>query len=434
MKRRSIATKITLLFLGALLLNGASIIFINLYQTSTMYTNEYDQEIREIAMKFRDNNVVSGATQDFNQLSSYNLYLKLAYEPNVDRAFMTAANVQFLRQTPNQTAIINERGDNYIAALFPINENELIIMKKIPLLNERSTPILTYSIITVMALSMPLLIIMFIVLRRFTKPIVEMNNISESYAESDFTRQVAVTSNDEIGQLAMSLNQMAVRLQAKEVARDTFLAGVSHELRTPLTTLKANTSGIIEGIVPQEKANHFLASNIEEIDRMIRMVNDLILVSTFEQNLSLNWQKVSLQRLIDHVLRSMELFAHNKHVQFMVNCEESLEIMIDQEKCKQVFMNLLHNAIQHSPRGGTVYVEAQQSNDRVSITIRDEGRGFRVEQIEHVFERFYRDQHSTGLGLGLYISKKIIEAHHGTLSVGNHPAGGADIEMVIPKI
>jgi signal transduction histidine kinase len=79
-------------------------------------------------------------------------------------------------------------------------------------------------------------------------------------------------------------------------------------------------------------------------------------------------------------------------------------------------------------------VEAQQSNDRVSITIRDEGRGFRVEQIEHVFERFYRDQHSTGLGLGLYISKKIIEAHHGTLSVGNHPAGGADIEMVIPKI
>jgi signal transduction histidine kinase len=285
----------------------------------------------------------------------------------------------------------------------------------------------------VLVLSLPLLVILFVVLRRFTKPIVEMNEISESFAEGDFSKQINVTSNDEIGQLAMSLNQLAIRLKAKEVARDTFLAGISHELRTPLTTLKATTSGLIEGIVPQDKVKHFLASNIEEIDRMIRMVNDLILVSTFEQKLSLHLERVPLQSLTESVIQSMQLFAQNKRVHLETKFDEAFDVTIDQAKIKQVLINLLHNAIQHSPTDGTVLVEWKRSNGAVFLSIRDEGNGFREEQIAHLFERFYRDEHSTGLGLGLYISQQIIKAHQGTLTAENHPAGGALVAMLIPE-
>ncbi len=441
MKRKSITTKITLLFLGALLLNGASIIFINLYQTGTMYTNEYNQEIREIANKYKHSHASSNAepsiAKEFNQLSSYAMYLKLAYEKEVDQAFMSAKNVQLLRQTPNQTLTVNEKGHNYIAALFMIDENELIIMKQIPLLNERSTPILKYSILSVLLLSFPLLVILFIVLRRFTKPILEMNEISEAYAESDFSRQVKVNSSDEIGQLAMSLNEMAARLKAKELARDTFLAGVSHELRTPLTTLKANTSGIIDGIVPPEKVNDFLKSNVEEIDRMIRMVNDLILVSTFEQNLRLHLERVEVTEMIDAVVQSMKWIAQHKQLEFIINVEErgdaDFTVLLDRSKMKQVLINLLHNAIQHSPQNGKIWIELKRQDHGTQITIRDEGTGFGEQQLAHMFERFYRDEQSVGLGLGLYISQQIVHAHQGTLSAGNQPSGGACIEIMISE-
>jgi hypothetical protein len=94
-----------------------------------MYTNEYDQEIREIAAKFQSNQMLPDMTEDFNQISSYHLYLKLAYELEVDRAFMSSKNVELLRETPNQTTIISQNGVNYIAALFPFAQDELIIMK-----------------------------------------------------------------------------------------------------------------------------------------------------------------------------------------------------------------------------------------------------------------------------------------------------------------
>lgn len=451
-RRSSIATKIIWMFLGALLLNGASIIAIHLYQTEALYRSEYDREIREIAARFlaarSDPANPFGVMTDFNQLSTYRIYLKLAYEQTVDAGFMSAANVNTLRQTPNQTTVINQNGNRYIAAIFPYSidsENaaqnpsnpsgvdELLVMKQFPLWSERSTQILTYSLITFLVLSPPLLILLFIVLRRFTKPIVEMNAISEAYAEGDFSRKLTIRTNDEIGQLGMSLNEMAVRLKAKEEARDTFLAGVSHELRTPLTTLKANTRGIIEGIVPTDKVHHFLASNIEEIDRMIRMVNDLILVSTFEENLTLHVERVDVQSLLDSVLQSMKLLAQTKQVSFRVNVDDAPELLADQAKLKQVLINVLHNAFRYSPEKGHIHIYLKSSDSDVHLLIRDEGDGFSEAQRAHVFERFQRSVNSSGLGLGLYISQQIIKAHHGSILAANHPAGGACVEIILPK-
>ena len=455
MKLRSISTKITLLFVGTLLLNGALIILINLYQTSSMYTNEYDQEIQEIAANFRMNQEKMAREAqmalDFNRLSSYDVHLKLASDNELDSAIVSATNLKKLRSTPNQTVMIHQNRTNYIAALFQLPDpfqiqvesaviesvkpllDELIIMKQIPLLNERSTPVLQYSIVGVLVLSLPMLLFLFFVLRRYTKPIVEMSVISEHYAEGDFDRQVTVKSNDEIGQLALSLNQMAVRLKAKEEARDAFLAAVSHELRTPLTTLKANSSGIAEGIIQPDELSLYVESNIEEIDRLIRMVNDLILVSTLEQDLTLHVERLSINDLVHSILHSMRLLAQKKQVEFRVIAEREFDVMMDKSKMKQVLINVLHNAIQHSPENGAITVELKRSSNGVNIMIRDDGKGFSEEQLAHLFERFYRDQQSTGLGLGLYISRRIMLAHQGVLTAWNHPLGGACVQMMLPE-
>ncbi len=455
MKLRSISTKITLLFVGALLLNGALIIFINLYQTSSMYTNEYDQEIQEIAANFRMNQEKMARevqmTLDFNRLSSYDVHLKLASENELDPAIVSTENLKTLRSTPNQTVMIQQNKTNFIAALFQLPDSsliqmespaiepvkplmdELIIMKQIPLLNERSTPVLKYSIVGVLVLSVPMLLFLFFVLRRYTKPIVEMSAISEHFAEGDFDRQVNVKSNDEIGQLALSLNQMAVRLKAKEEARDAFLAAVSHELRTPLTTLKANSSGIAEGIIQADELSLYVESNIEEIDRLIRMVNDLILVSTLEQDLTLHVERSSINELVDSVVHSMRLLAQKKQVEFQVAAECEVDVLMDKSKMKQVLINVLHNAIQHSPENSAITVELKRSSSGVNIMIRDEGKGFSEEQLAHLFERFYRDQQSTGLGLGLYISRRIVLAHQGILTAWNDPSCGACVQMMLPE-
>lgn len=96
---------------------------------------------------------------------------------------------------------------------------------------------------------------------------------------------------------------------------------------------------------------------------------------------------------------------------------------------KQVLINLLHNAIEHSPQDGTVFIEWKRTPEAVLLSIRDQGSGFREQQLAHLFERFTRDDTRSGLGLGLYISRKIIEAHQGTLTAGNHPVGGALVEI-----
>lgn len=477
MKLRSISTKITLLFVGALLLNGALVIFITLYQTSSMYTNEYDQEIQEIVSKFQIEHAFiiqqHGTTEqrkpylekmirDFNKSSSYQVRFLYQGNKEVDSDFMSAENVKKLRLNPYFTTTLNEDGTNYIAALIPLMfplsgmeqsvsvdpsidideiaadlskapSDDLIIMKKIPFLNERSTPLLKNTAAAVLILSLPLLLILVFVLRRLTKPITEMSAISEHFADGDFERQVVVKSNDEIGQLAMSLNQMAARLKAKEEARDAFLAGVSHELRTPLTTLKANSRGIAVGVVQQDEVRSYVESNIEEIDRLIQMVNDLILVATLEQTLELHVERINLNVLVDSVVHSMRLLAQKNNVAFQVLAEREFEVTADKSKIKQVLINVLHNAIQHSPKNSTVTVELKQTSSVVNITIRDEGRGFSEEQLEHLFERFYRDQQSTGLGLGLYISQRIVQAHQGMLSAYNHTAGGACVEMMLPE-
>jgi signal transduction histidine kinase len=125
--------------------------------------------------------------------------------------------------------------------------------------------------------------------------------------------------------------------------------------------------------------------------------------------------------------------AQKKQVEFQVAAECEVDVLMDKSKMKQVLINVLHNAIQHSPENSAITVELKRSSSGVNIMIRDEGKGFSEEQLAHLFERFYHDQQSTGLGLGLYISRRLVMAHQGILTAWNDSSGGACVEMMLPE-
>lgn len=259
-----------------------------------------------------------------------------------------------------------------------------------------------------------------------------MSRVAEQIAEGKWDERVQVNSKDEIGQLATSLNHMAVKIAENEKSRDAFLAGISHELRTPLTTLKANTTAMLDGIIQPEEVHTYLHSNVEEIDRLTLMVNDLILVSTLEQDPALHIERTNVHDLFQSVLLTMRLSLEKKSLGLVIDMPNQLWIDADKFKLKQVFINVIYNAIQHSPQGGNLFIEILPNKHYLRILITDQGPGFSSDSIPHLFKRFYRDQYSSGLGLGLYISQIIIRAHHGKMKAYNSNHGGACIEIEFP--
>lgn len=326
----------------------------------------------------------------------------------------------------------------YEIKLFATTETEissdeyiLVFAKELPLIDEKVRLILAYGAVIFLLISLPTILILSVFVRNFTRPILKMNDIAHAIAEGDFSEHLEVKSFDEIGQLSLSLNDMAKKLYENEKGRDAFLAGVSHELRTPLTTLKANTKGMIDGIIGEDETKGYLKSNMEEIDRLTMMVNDLILVTNLEQDPELNLEKTDINEILISVIKSFDLIAEKKNVRIIFDTKTPVFAIADKLKIRQVFINIIENGIKHSPINGKLTISAseKEGENMAVISIEDEGEGLNAETLTHLFERFYRDRKSTGLGLGLYISNLIVKAHHGEIVGYNKEKKGAIFEI-----
>jgi signal transduction histidine kinase len=255
--------------------------------------------------------------------------------------------------------------------------------------------------------------------------------------ERDFTRRVAYTGpQDEVGQLATTFNSMLSRLQdayqrlahSLQMQQD-FVADVSHELRTPLTTLRGNL-GLLRRTppLPAEEQNDVLGDMVDESDRLIRLVNDLLVLARADAGRNLAKERVIIQAALDEVCRQARQLDPLRQIELAVPAE--LAVLADRDAFKQVMLILLDNALKHTT--GVIEVTAERSHSQAVIRIRDHGPGIPAGQLEHIFDRFYRGDESSmipGFGLGLPIARALVEAMGGTIEMHSELGVGSLAEI-----
>lgn len=272
------------------------------------------------------------------------------------------------------------------------------------------------------------IVVSIFVSRQVVTPVQEMMVASRYIAAGHYDERVNVPGNlskddlDELSQLALSFNQMAEKLEKVESMRRQLIGDVSHELRTPLTAIKGSMEGLMDGVLPENDETYM--GIYREADRLQRLVNDLQELSRVEAGAyELDLHPVDLLVVISAVVKRLELQFKEKGVLLEVDVPDDLpSIQADEDRIGQVLLNLVGNALQFTPSGGSVVVSAAQRNKEIKISVSDTGIGISPEDIENIFTRFYRVDKSRsraggGSGIGLTISKYLVEAHGGRIWV-----------------
>ena len=271
-------------------------------------------------------------------------------------------------------------------------------------------------------------------IHRITQTAQEIGN------ESDFSRRVDYNGpNDEIGQLAKTFNMMLSRLQdayqrvsqALSMQRE-FVADVSHELRTPLTTVRGNLDLLRRDppLADAEQAD-VLTDLVDESDRLIRLVNELLILAHADAGRNLVHEPIALPPLVEEACRQAQQIDEHREI---ITSVQELAVMGDRDALKQVLLILLDNALKHTP--GPVTISARPAGEQAEIAVQDTGPGIPPDTLQHVFDRFYRgesDPSVPGFGLGLPIAKALVEGQGGTIAVQSQLGSGSIVRIYLPQ-
>jgi signal transduction histidine kinase len=276
--------------------------------------------------------------------------------------------------------------------------------------------------------------------KQFLSPLETITSAADQINRADdLSRRVPYDGppEDEIGQLVGAINQTFERLEVLFTSQQRFIADVSHELRTPLTVIKGNVD-LMRRMKSMDAES--LDSIDQEAGRLTRLVTDLLLLAKAEAgSLPLTKSAVELDTLLLEVFTEMRVLAANR-VQVKLTEIDQLLVSGDRDRLKQVFLNLIANAIQYTPSGGDVFLSLSRSGDNAKLIVRDTGPGIPAEDLPYIFERFYRAEKSrtrssaAGFGLGLSIAHWIVEQHGGKIEASSREGKGTTFAVWIPLV
>lgn len=259
----------------------------------------------------------------------------------------------------------------------------------------------------------------YFITERIVRPLRTMTGAAKSFGRGDFSARVVVYGKDEVAELGTAFNNMAESLGSLEKMRNSFLANVSHDLRTPMTTISGFIDGITSGAIPPEKHEYYLNIIQAEVHRLSRLVSEILDVSRLESGeRKFTFTDFDIAEMARIILISFEQKIEQKKLDVYFEAEDDeYTVNADKDAIYQVMYNLCHNAIKFSREGGRFAISISHiAGKKIEISVFDEGQGIASQDLKMVFDRFYKTDESrgldkTGVGLGLYISKTIIEAH-----------------------
>lgn len=275
------------------------------------------------------------------------------------------------------------------------------------------------------------LVVSYFLSGNITRPLRQLSQAAEKIRQGHLKQEVPVETQDEVGQLAAVFNQMSAELAANESNRQEFLANIAHELKTPLAVLQGHLESMLDGVEEPEPEKLF--SMQEEVMRLTRLVGDLRDLSLAQvHRLELHLQPVDLGEKAERAAELLEPLLEEKRLHFVKKMAPSLPMrQLDPDRVNQILYNLITNAIRYTHPGTAILLQTEAAGKRVRLTIADEGPGIAPEDLDHIFEQFYRgdksrNRASGGSGIGLSLAKSFVEAQGGTITARNRKEGGAE--------
>ena len=266
-----------------------------------------------------------------------------------------------------------------------------------------------------------------------------MSRAAKAYATGNFDIRIPVQGNDEVAELAVAFNQMADGMQSIEEMRRSFLANVSHDLKTPMTAIAGFIDGILSGAIPPENQTEYLERIKNEVLRLSRLVRQLLDISRIQAgDRKIEASTFDICEMARQIVLSFENKIDEKKLEVEFDCDEdNILVSADMDSIHQVLYNLCDNAVKFSRDGGIYRVGVHVKNKKAHVSVYNEGQGIPEDDLPFVFERFYKSDKSrgldkTGVGLGLYITKTIIDAHRETITVDSKLGEYCVFEFTLP--
>lgn len=283
----------------------------------------------------------------------------------------------------------------------------------------------------------------FVLLALFTYtvyiPIRKITTAAKKYATGDFTTQINIHTNDEIGYLAASLNYMATELSTLEDDQRKFIANVSHDFRSPLTSIKGYIEAIMDGTIPYEMQDKYLNIILFETERLNKLTQSMLELNKYgKKGTMLDISRFDINNTIKMVVQSFEGTCKQKKISFeLILTGQMLFVSADMSKIQQVLYNLIDNAIKFSYADSTITIETTEKNEKVFVSVKDTGIGIPKDSLKKIWERFYktdlsRGKDKKGTGLGLAIVKEIISAHNENINVVSTEGVGTEFIFTLP--
>jgi signal transduction histidine kinase len=272
--------------------------------------------------------------------------------------------------------------------------------------------------------------------RTITRPLRDLVAGVRRFAGGDYGTRVPLAGPSEVAEMGTAFNEMASEIQRSRGSEQAFLADISHELRTPLTSIQGFAQAIVEGEARGDAVAHVAEIIHREARRLVRMVEGLLQVARLESGAqTMSREEIAPARLLEGAMAALEVQAKEAGVSFDVAGADVLpSLRGDPDKLAQLFLNVLDNAVKHSPRGTTVHVRGSRDNGAILIRVRDAGSGLPQGAQTRLFQRFYRGDNAQrdGAGLGLAIAQAIAQAHGGSIRASNVDGGGAEFAVRLP--
>lgn len=377
-------------------------------------------------------------TNSFEEISAgYKEYLNLVENAFKNKKVYNIADDE-IYQTQTITVAVPILGVNreVVGALLskkPVNGLKDVI--------NDSLSLIVFSCVVALAISF---IIIIIFATELSLPISRMRATALSLAAGNYNSKTGIKRNDELGDLAKTVDILSEKLLENDIQRKNleqmrldFFANVSHELRTPITVLRAYTETLVDGVVKDEdKVQQYYERMLSECKSMERLVGDLMILSKMQNpDFAIEKEPVNLVQVFDDIIRSASAIADKKNIKIEITKDKPVIMMLgDYDRLRQMFMIILDNAIKFSEEYKTVYINIS-NEDKIKVSIRDEGIGMDQNELSNIFEKFYKSnlrQNASGSGLGLAIAKQIASKHDGVIDVSSVLGQGSTFTFTFP--
>ncbi len=347
-----------------------------------------------------------------------------------------SSNIEFKKEV---FKVNNASIKGYVKAIYEDGEIDGYMIMVMQNESERNFNMFIIWITVIIEIIISAIVIKIVTNQIIIRPIDNINNVAKRLAKGEVEKRVVVNCNNEIGELAESFNMMAECLEKSDTKRREFISNVSHELRSPITSIKGFIGGILDGVIPRDRENYYLKIVYDEIDRLARLVNDLLDMSAMESGkFNLAITEFDINQVISLCILNLEHKIQEKGLNVKATFHNNRAYVLgDRDRIIQVVTNIIENSIKYSNDDGEIKIDVYSKGEKIYVDIFNSGECIEEKELNKIWDRFYKSDKSRtnklSTGLGLPIVRSILSQHNEDIWVKNIEGKGVSFIFTLKK-